>query len=1333
MTLRRVRVGSIALAASVALAVVLATCTQEPAGPTRRTALSVVPVLPAGANVAAFNLTLDNVRLIVVRAPADTVFDRTSAFPANQSSLALSADVPLEQSTETFQVTIQLLSGTTLLFTGTQTVAVTAGQSTPPAQIPVTYAGPGQNIATLALAPADSVLSFGGTLTFRPTAQDAQGNPVTSFYVSWTTSDTVAAPIDATGTLAAPALRRTVTVTARTPTGITASTPITFAPLATALAVVSGCGQVGPLGTQLPQPVVAKVTASDGLGVPGVVVTFTPPAGASVAASQVVTDSTGLAQTLMTLGSTSGSAVFQVSAPGLTTVACGQTGFGAAAQLAFIAQPTTAAAGAAIAPAVVVAAEDAQGTLVPTFTGNVTITLGTNPSNGILSGTTTVAAVGGLASFATLSVDKAGVGYTLQAAAAALAGATSAAFNVAAGSASRLLFTVQPVTTPSGTVMPAVVVTALDSLGNTVTTFAGTVTVSIDSGPAGAILSGTLGVSAVAGVATFADLKLDKAGSYHLRAHATGLTDAISALFDVTVGLTRQVVFTAQPSNVTAGGVITPAVQVEVQDLQGNLDPTYTGGVTMSIGTNPGGGTLLGTDSVNAIAGVATFTNLIIDKSGAGYTLQAAATGIAAGASNSFTVTAGAAARLAFVVPPSPVGVSAVITPAVVVGIEDTLGNLVTTATNQVDMRIGVNPSNGILGGTTTLNAVNGLATFSDLTINQPGTGYTLVAGSGSLAPATSPAFDVSAGAITFHVQVLPDTFVAGSVADVQVTALDGNGNVVPSYTGTITFSSSDPLATLPADYTFTPTDAGTRLFAGGATLRTAPSVTVTVFDTKNSGLFGFTTVTVNPDVATKLAFTLEPVDVVQNATMATVRVGIEDQFGNLVTTATNQVGVAIGTNPGGGTLTGGAPLSPVSGEASFNALSISQAGNGYTLVATSGSLTSATSSAFNVLPASVKQWTGAVSADWSSAGNWTPTGAPTASDDVLIPLGLATYPTLSASSAVRNLTMQSGASIATAGFPLDVFGNLDAPSGQITGTGTVLLDGTGVTLQGSFPNVQAGGTVRVIGTVIVSGDLDITGTGVVDLGTAQTVFVTGAITTGSSAVLVDTGGSVITVNGDAIFGGGSEAGKLTSGTLQLVGNFTQNGDVESYATDSAFFTVLLGTATQQLVTFANPGAGAGSSHFAGLEVFDTAGVSLASPVFVNGSLFAAPTSTVPPIILGNGNTMTVQGFTLDSLIIDNMPLVVTNSPQGLFGQDVTFQNFSPAAIQLDITRNTGPGVTFTNFKFLGTPPTTGWQLFAHDPVIGNGAFSVTMVTPSPTQAQGARFTADGEATVIWP
>src|SRR2546430_14584562 len=84
----------------------------------------------------------------------------------------------------------------------------------------------------------------------------------------------------------------------------------------------------------------------------------------------------------------------------------------AGTQLVFTVQPVTTIAGAPIAPAVRVAAQDPQGNTVTSFTGDVVMTFGTNTHGGLLSGTKTVAAVAGVATFADLSVDKAGGGYT---------------------------------------------------------------------------------------------------------------------------------------------------------------------------------------------------------------------------------------------------------------------------------------------------------------------------------------------------------------------------------------------------------------------------------------------------------------------------------------------------------------------------------------------------------------------------------------------------------------------------------------------------------------------------------------------------------------------------------------------------------------------------------------------------------------------------------------------------------------------------------------------------------------------------------------------------------
>ena len=80
--------------------------------------------------------------------------------------------------------------------------------------------------------------------------------------------------------------------------------------------------------------------------------------------------------------------------------------------------------------------------------------------------------------------------------------------------------------------------------------------------------------------------------------------------------------------------------------------------------------------------------------------------------------------------------------PPVTVDLVDSGGNAVNTSGVPVTIALGTNPDNATLGGTLTENTVNGVATFSDLTLAQPDNGYTLVASSGALTGATSSSFD---------------------------------------------------------------------------------------------------------------------------------------------------------------------------------------------------------------------------------------------------------------------------------------------------------------------------------------------------------------------------------------------------------------------------------------------------------------------------------------------------------------------------------------------------------------------------------------------------------------
>jgi hypothetical protein len=101
----------------------------------------------------------------------------------------------------------------------------------------------------------------------------------------------------------------------------------------------------------------------------------------------------------------------------------------------FAVQPKTTLPLMAITPAVQVTVTDASGNAVTGFNGTVTIAIGHNGGlliPGTLSGTKTVTAVNGVATFANLSIDQLGNGYTLVVTAGGVTGAESAPFNIGA-------------------------------------------------------------------------------------------------------------------------------------------------------------------------------------------------------------------------------------------------------------------------------------------------------------------------------------------------------------------------------------------------------------------------------------------------------------------------------------------------------------------------------------------------------------------------------------------------------------------------------------------------------------------------------------------------------------------------------------------------------------------------------------------------------------------------------------------------------------------------------------------------------------------------------------
>jgi len=686
--------------------------------------------------------------------------------------------------------------------------------------------------------------------------------------------------------------------------------------------------------------------------------------------SNISVDKIGTGYTLTATGSTVN------TTPGVIVSSPFNVTLGAAAKLDFGTQPSNSSGGATITPPVTVRIEDAGGNLV-NDTRNVTLAIGTNPSGGTLSGTLTQAASAGIATFANLSIDKAGNGYTLNATA-TLAGATSNPFNIGVGVPSKLVFTTEPGGGTGGSAFATQpVVTVEDAGGNPVTGFAQNVTLAIqnNAGPGG-VLGGTTSVAVNTGngQAQFTNISIDKVGSgYTLTATGSTINTTpgviVSTAFNVVTGPAAKLAFTTQPGNGTGGTALTTQPVVTLQDAGGNIVTGTAQNVTLAIQTNPGGGALSGTNpvAVNTATGVATFTNIAIDKIGTGYTLTATGNTVSTTpgvvVSGAFNVTIGPPAKLGFGQQPSTTSAGVAIAPAVTVIVQDAGGNTVTTDSRNVTVAIGTNPSGGILSGTLTQAASAGVATFNNLSIDKQGTGYTLTAASSPvLTGATSIAFNIqTGGAAKLAFTTQPGNGTGGSAFSTQpiVTLQDAGGNTVTGVAQNVTVAiqtNAGPGGVLSGTTTVAVNTAtGQATFAGLSIDKIGTGYTLTATGNTVSttpGVVVSTPFNVTIGTPTKLAYGQPPTSTQGGATMTpAVTVIVQDAGGNTVTTDTRTISLAIGTNPpGNGILTGGGGIAAVAGIATFSGLSIDKNGTGYTLVASSvPALTTATSAAFNI------------------------------------------------------------------------------------------------------------------------------------------------------------------------------------------------------------------------------------------------------------------------------------------------------------------------------------------------------------------------------------------------
>ena len=930
-------------------------------------------------------------------------------------------------------VTISPAQAVKLLFSVQPSTAVAGATIAPSVQVAAT-----DQFANTVASFADSITvaidTNPGTGTLSGTRRVPATNGVASF------PDLSIDRAGAGYTLAATTATLTSATSTRFTVGPAAPSATTSTVMASPLSISSSNGSSAAMIT---------VTVRDGLGnaVPGVTVTLgatgsgndlTQPAGPTNGAGVAQGSLSATISEVKIVSAKAGS--LPLAATDTITVYPATGG-----ALSFTGQPGATLAGAAINPPVVVTAKDPFGNVSTSFTGMVTLAIADNPGGGTLGGTVAKAASGGVAAFGDLQIGKAGSGYTLSATATGLAPGKSVAFNVTAGplSASQTTVTVSPatITASNGTSAVTVTVTTRDALGNPIPG----VPVALTASGAGNTLTQPTGPSNSAGVAT-GTLSSTVAGAKIISATAGGVPVSQTDTVSVTPASSNALFFTVSPTAAVAGVAMTPAVVVTVQDSFTNVITGFTGTVTLGLGNNPSGGTLGGTLSKAAVAGVASFGDLTIDKSGTGYSLKASATGMPGAVTAPFTVAAGPVSPSQTIVAASPGTITASSgssATTITVTARDAGGNpipgasVVLTATGSGDSLIqpaAVTTTAGVASGslsstaagtktitatvngvpitqqpTVTVNAAapsgaqtsiaavpasmpaSGGAVTSTITVTakdgfgNPVAGVSVVlTASGAGNTLVQPAATTSASGVatatlsstivgpktvsatingapviaTATVTIVPGdvsvsrssivasvptiTASSGSSVDtLTVTARDDQGNVIPgaavvlSTSGTSTVVGQPPL-----------TDAnGVAKGTLRSTLAQPVIVTATIAGT---GIDQTDTVTVLPATPTALAFAVPPTSAIIGLAMSpAVQVEIRDAFANRVTSATNPVTLALNLNPG--SLSGNGPIPASNGVATFPSLAVATAATGYTLSASAPGLTGTVSGTFNV------------------------------------------------------------------------------------------------------------------------------------------------------------------------------------------------------------------------------------------------------------------------------------------------------------------------------------------------------------------------------------------------
>ncbi len=503
-------------------------------------------------------------------------------------------------------------------------------------------------------------------------------------------------------------------------------------------------------------------------------------------------------------------------------------------QLAFTTQPANGTAGTTLS-AFTVSVRDAHGDLSVEDGSTVTLSVATGPNS--IAGTFAAVAVNGVATFNNLSLESSGT-YTLLASDPGLAAATSSKFIMTAGAAANFEFSTNPADTTAGTKF-TVRVSATDALGNPAILDHSKVILEIfGTNPAGTLTGAGTTMTLTGGVATFTGLTIPTTGTFTLAAFSNAMGVASSNSFTITPAAASKLVFAQQPLDNTAGQPLDPAVEVDLVDTFGNLVATDSSIALITVASAPkGAASLTGAQSESAVAGVSTFSDLVLTTAGT-YTLKATE-GKFSATSPKFTIFPNLPSKLVILSQPAAGSVGAVagnaIKPAITVAVEDQYGNIETGNSSLITMTVN---STASLFGTGTASALKGIATFNNLILDAAGT-FTLGAADGSLANATSNSFSISpaaAATLRFLQQPSDVTFGQTMSTATSMQLLDAFGNLVIADHSTVTLKIASGPAGAKLFGKFSAAASNGIATFGGLTLQTLGTYTLAAADGKLAG-----------------------------------------------------------------------------------------------------------------------------------------------------------------------------------------------------------------------------------------------------------------------------------------------------------------------------------------------------------------------------------------------------------------------------------------------------------------------------------------------------------------